>query len=62
MKFEDVKLNGKYRVVDNKTGHDFDIGDIVQDEVGKANKFLGEIKRIVNDIKNKKQDTTATFG
>ena len=39
-----------------------DIGDIVQDEVGKANKFLGEIKRIVNDIKNKKQDTTATFG
>ena len=39
-----------------------DIGDIVQDEVGQANKFLGEIKRIVNDIKNKKQDTTATFG
>ena len=39
-----------------------DIGDIVQDEVGRANKFLGEIKRIVNDIKNKKQDTTATFG
>ena len=39
-----------------------DIGDIVQDEVGKANKFLGEIKRIVNDIKNKKQDTTAAFG
>ena len=39
-----------------------DIGDIVQDEVGKANKFLGEIKHIVNDIKNKKQDTTATFG
>lgn len=30
MKFEDVKLNGKYRVIDNKTGHDFDIGDIVQ--------------------------------
>ena len=39
-----------------------DIGDIVQDEVGRANKFLGEIKRIVNDIKNKKQDTTAKFG
>ena len=39
-----------------------DIGDIVQDEVGRANKFLGDIKRIVNDIKNKKQDTTATFG
>lgn len=30
MKFEDVKLNGKYRVVDNETGHDFDIGDVVQ--------------------------------
>ena len=41
---------------------EIDIVDIVQDEVGKANKFLGEIKRIVNDIKNKKQDTTATFG
>lgn len=30
MKFEDVKLNGKYRIVDNKTEHDFDIGDVVQ--------------------------------
>ena len=28
----------------------------MQDEVGKANKFLSEIKRIVNDIKNKKQE------
>lgn len=30
MKFEDVKLNGKYRVVDNESGHDFDVGDVVQ--------------------------------
>lgn len=30
MKFEDVKLNSKYRVTNNETDHDFDIGDVVQ--------------------------------
>ena len=30
MKFEDVKLNSKYRVVANLSEHDFDIGDVVQ--------------------------------
>lgn len=36
------------------------IEDVVKDEVGKANKFLGDIKRLVNDIKN--QSNGATFG
>lgn len=36
------------------------IEDVVKDEVGKANKFLGDIKRLVNDIKN--QNNGATFG
>lgn len=30
MNIKDVKLNGKYRVIANETGHDFDIGDIIQ--------------------------------
>ena len=30
MKFEDVKLNGKYRVTSNETEHGFDVGDVVQ--------------------------------
>lgn len=30
MKFEDVKLNGKYRVIANRSEHDFEIGDIIQ--------------------------------
>ena len=30
MKFEDVKLNGKYRVTNNETEHGFDVGDVVQ--------------------------------
>lgn len=30
MKFEDVKLNGKYRVIANLSEHDFDIGDVIQ--------------------------------
>ena len=30
MRFEDVKLNGKYRVTNNETEHGFDVGDVVQ--------------------------------
>lgn len=30
MKFEDVKVNGKYRVTDNETEHGFDISDVVR--------------------------------
>ena len=26
MRFEDVKLNGKYRVTNNETEHGFDVG------------------------------------
>ena len=30
MRFEDVKLNGKYRVTNNETEHGSDVGDVVQ--------------------------------
>ena len=30
MRFEDVKLNGKYRVINNETEHGFDVGNVVQ--------------------------------